>query len=211
MATEFDVIDIYDDNCVCTIPTISDSADIDPNCPSCIERSEICEWIFGCPDGSGDTQHPITGYTGGQALTDNEEINASVITQWADANIDNSDATKLKKLIVRGGISETDPTIIPGPKDAEYIGNSTQTLTMEIFPLCQGTYDFLRAMKKGGGTYPGWFKTIGGYQYGGENGICMSVTSIKFDKQVGTDTYHKAIVVMKWTAETDPPRDKCPV
>jgi len=197
---------VFDENCLCILPEMAADGDTaqNANCPECLERSEICDWYFDCEgENPGEALNIIDGWASPE---DDETVNAGSITTWISSSVSNVGAGKVRHLIVRGSQSRAEPTSIPGPKDSNYPGTATYTITLEVFPLCQKTYYGLRRMQKGG-TFPMWYQTIGGGFYGGKCGIPTSIKNIDFPKEVGLDTYTKATVTLEFKAKCDPDRD----
>lgn len=201
MARE-EILSAFDENCLCVLPEFGDDSQ-NANCPTCLEEAEICDWLFDCEGEANEAVNVIDGYVSPE---DDEIINTTAITSWLSANVSNTGAGKVRHLEARGGKTSGDPTVIQGAKRKKFIGEHVQTYTIEVFPICQKTRYGLMRMQKGG-TFPSWFKTIGGGFYGGKCGIPVSIVSVKFDHEVGEGTYTKAVVVLEVSTRCEFDRD----
>ena len=201
MARE-DILSAFDEDCLCVLPEFGDDSQ-NSNCPTCLEEAELCDWLFDCEGETGEAKNVIAGY---QSPEDDELINMTAITTWLSNNVSNTGVDKIRHLEVVGGKTSGDPTVINGAKRKKFIGDHVDTYTLEVFPLCQKTRYGLMRMQKGG-TFPSWFKSIGGGFYGGECGIPVSIVSVKFDHESGEGTYTKAVVVLEVNTSVEYDRD----
>lgn len=203
MAYNIEDIGLYQ-NCVCVIPIAGTEAQ-DPNCPTCIEKSEICDiWMDCCdPDDPRQASNPIAGWQGGAALGADETLNTTAITTWLQG-VDNQAPGAVRHFTVRGSQTDSEAEQIPLPKDLFASGDKTFTQTLEFFPLCQQTREFLRGLQCGG-TVCTWHKTIGNGFYGGEHGITAGIKNVSLPKELGG--YTKGTVTLEWKEKVDAPRD----
>lgn len=204
MAYDTTQYNLYQD-CVCEMPSMGDESQ-DPNCPTCLEESEICELYIQCvdPEDSDLALNPIGGYVDGQPLCDDEEINATAIMTWMDTAVDNSAQGAVRKITGRGTATDAEGDQTPIGKGLFIKGKKTFTVTFEVLPLCQKTRCAMLALQCGGNV-AFHYRTTGNGFYGGENGITAYVKDVSMPKEF--DSYTKATITLEWSAKTDAPRD----
>jgi len=162
----------------------------DPDCCLETELGQICGLYFDpcCKNPIGDWS-------------------AEKILAWASI-IDNSDttATNVKYVVVEGSIPKAEKVTVSLPKGKTKTVKKIYTVTAKVKCIGDGINDFMRNVEKGNTNFKFWYESLGGYFYGGNNGI--SPTSADADKIHEEDATSVSYweVVLTFEACTNPPR-----
>lgn len=188
--TWFDITCI--EECASSCPSWGGVAiETDQDCCPEQELSQICGfYIDPC------CQNPITAW------------NATAIIDWAAANVDNTDTTgtKVKYITVEGGIDQPTPVIDTLPKGKEYISAYDYSANFERRCVSDAMNDFMRHLQKGNPDACIWYETLGGYIYGGLNGIKPKTLYAVPTNGSGVDDKRIWTVVIQYRTCVDPPR-----
>ena len=160
--------------------------------------------------------------------TSQSEIDAIVVwhpelgsppTNWgnsmtpADFNIDNSDATDVAQKLFRGigDKPNNEQTSVTVNNFNEIPLNTTQTINFEILDVGDLTYDYWRRVQCGKVKPVFLFKTVGGYLYGGANGITPIKYEVNFPKDRGRESLERITMVITFENIVDPDRVPSPL
>lgn len=133
--------------------------------------------------------------------------------QVSDFNIDNSDATDVAQKLFRGvgDKPNNEQTSAPVNNFNEVILNTTQSINFEISDVGDLTYDYWRRVQCGKIKPIFLFKTVGGYLYGGANGIAPIKYEVNFPKASGRESLEKISMVITFESIVDPDRVPSPI
>lgn len=136
---------------------------------------------------------------------------APAVTEVAN-EIDNSDTTgnKSKRLVGEGEVPVPEKVTDEYPGRKNRTSFRTYTLTHTIKNLSDEQYDLLRQLQCGYTGFKIWYDTVGGWIYGGANGIDISSIDVDFPKGGGRDDKELAVITITWEADGDPARGNSP-
>lgn len=184
-----------EDACVNGLPSwsqriISDNED----CCTDQEKSQICTiWL------APDDQTPIAAWD-----------EASILA-WS-ANVDNTDTTgtKIKTLTVEGEIGKPTPNEQPLPKGKTRIEDYTYNPVFTRRCITPEINDWLREVQKGNASGRMWYQTLGGFFYGGLNGIELDKLFASPTNAGGVSDVRIWEIEPQYTICVDPPRIASP-
>ncbi len=156
------------------------------------------------------------------------EINASEIEEifmgkaddaafadWSDAaewatRLSQSATTagKIRRLSVIGDKPAPNTVKKTVSKQRELVTKRTHTINFDVDETNDDNYDAMRQVQCGG-LYLIWYKTRGGYLYGGDSGILMSLDA--FDLLARGDEDEKFQYTGTWEDKFDPERIASPI
>lgn len=122
---------------------------------------------------------------------------------WA-AVLDQAVAAKIRKLTGVGSLPAPEQEEVQISNRRKAFGLRTYQLTLNIDEFTLKNYAWARELQCGG-TKHIWFSTIGGFLFGGENGIKVTVIPPTSPMESGENVYHSIQVVLEWRASYDPP------
>lgn len=134
-------------------------------------------------------------------------VDWTLAPDWATF-IDNTDVLNAngKYLVGIGGIPAAEKTVTPFPKAQERVTNREYTLTFNVPNLPEETYDFLIDLQCGDASLQMWYQSVGGWIYGGPDGIDLKSIDVDFPKGEGAEDFDQAVITMTFDACSDPPR-----
>ena len=157
------------------------------DCPNLFE-SEICD-VYMVDSENGQPKVKPTDWTNP--------------AEWAQ-HLSQSDPGKIRKLTGIGNLPAPEQETVTISKRRKAFGMRTYTLTHEIDEFNLMNYEWARELQCGG-TKHIWPATIGGFMYGGENGIKVTVIPPNMPLESGENVYKKIQIQFEWTAKYDPP------
>jgi hypothetical protein len=128
------------------------------------------------------------------------------------AQIDNSsiDGTLSKLLSGIGGIAEPEEVVANYPKLKTKVTKYIYTMNFRILNLSEDQYDTLRQFQCGWTSFTFRYGSLGGFLYGGENGIVPKSARTIFPKGEGDTDKDECILRITWEANGDPDRNISP-
>lgn len=150
---------------------------------------------------------------------------SDVVTLVTPAEIDNTNAdnTKSRQLLVEGGIAEHEVTEVEGPNQTTLIpvGGRSYELSARVIISNQLVYEYLRSMQSGNIDFRFWYQDLATYLYGPTKttaeaateygGIRPSYVNVQFPHGEGAQDRSYAQLILRWTADADPPRVNSPI
>ena len=171
-------------------------ADINPECPGQISRSEVSEVLF---------MHPTLGV----GPTDWSDV-----TAW-EAVIDNSDTTGVgvKRIYGIGNQPEATKPEIQYSNGVLVYGEGTYTLVFTVLITDETEYELLRTFECSGTPKPKiWYVTRdNNFLYGKDLiGIQTKGVSVSLPLESGDDAQISGTITFTWSADTNPDRIASP-
>lgn len=140
---------------------------------------------------------------------------AFVPTDWESqanffASIDNADITDayIKSIVGKGSLAIQDVTTNAG-RTYQMVCRRVYTLE-HVLPVSQLVYDFSRILERNWTGFRIWYLTLGGYLYGGQNGIQVHYTSAVLAKEAEADSHEEGVLRFVWYADGSPDRAYVP-
>ena len=126
--------------------------------------------------------------------------------------IDNAsiDGTKSKKFSGIGGIAEPEEIIENYPKEKTKVTGRTYTLIYDVLNLTDDQYYTLRQFQCGWTSFRFWYVSLGGFIYGGTDGIEPKSVKATFPKDAADGAKDKCTITIVWEADGDPDRNHTP-
>ena len=130
---------------------------------------------------------------------------------WAPL-IDNTDTTGAfaKRFILEGGLDEPEVTTRDLPKRQTKTISKLFTLTGDIVFLDDLWYEFHRYLECGDTQFDIWFETVGGWLFGGPNGLEVSSMDSTLILGSGRDDVELTRFVTTWEDNGSPDRTASP-
>jgi len=159
------------------------------DCPEVIELclSEICKWMYSCPDPDDPTQ-PLFAPTDWTAEADWE---AAITAGLIGVN-------------VIGDIPEPTQDIVQISKGRQKFGTKTFTANIDIDEWTIDNYEAMRQLSCGATMY-NWFQTRSGVIFGGPTGVRADVIKANSPLTRGDNQYKRILIGLEWEAKCDPP------
>lgn len=140
---------------------------------------------------------------------------AYVPTDWEDqagffSRIDNADIADayIKAIVGRGSLQIQDIGTTAG-RTYQMICRRVYTLE-HVLPVSQLVYDFSRVLERNWTGFRIWYLTLGGYLYGGQNGIQVHFTGATLAKEAEDDSHEESVLRFVWYADGSPDRAYVP-
>jgi len=124
--------------------------------------------------------------------------------------IANDDATDafLKSIVGKGSLQVQDINTVAG-RTYQMVCRRIYTLE-HVVPISQLSYDFSRVLERNWTGFRIWFLTLGGYLYGGQNGIQVHYTGAVMTKEAEADSHEESLLRFVWYADGSPDRSFMP-
>lgn len=126
------------------------------------------------------------------------------------AAIDNADITDayIKSIVGKGSLQIQDIGTTTG---RTYQMICRRIFTLEhVAPVSQLMYDFSRVLERNWTGFRIWYLTLGGYLYGGQNGIQVHHTGATLAKEAEADSHEETTMRFVWYADGSPDRAYVP-
>jgi hypothetical protein len=178
-----------------------------PQCPEDCSNADLPNVDFSdCTDSVVDEESEITDiFLSTGAKPEDWTSTAS----W-NAILGQSGSNNIRRLT---GIGD-EP--IPEPLSRAISGGRTisenykHTINFWVDDLSDANYSFMQRLQCGG-SFRMWYQTIGGFLYGGPNGIQVNVSSAAEVLERGENSFATLQYVFKWTAGCNPDRIETPI
>lgn len=129
------------------------------------------------------------------------------LEQIVNSSIDNTFSKKFSGI---GGIAEPEEIIEVYPKKKTKVTGRIYTLVYDVLNLTQDQYNTLRQYQCGWTSFRFWYVSLGGWIYGGANGIEPISAKTTFPKDAADNAKDKCILTIVWQADGDPDRNYSP-
>lgn len=111
-----------------------------------------------------------------------------------------------KWLIGAGQVGEPQILSATFGRQDRIVTGRVYTLTMDVRPLCDSVYLYMRNLQRNWTGFRFWFYTLGGRLIGGSNGIRPRFTSASFPYTNEDGGAEVGRLVLEWKADGDPDR-----
>lgn len=124
------------------------------------------------------------------------------VSSW-ETVINNSGTTAAdgKYLVGRGGIPVADKTTVELFKNKDRTTKRSYSLSLSVLNMSDLHYEFLRAAQCGDTSIRFWLETVGGYIFGGPNGISPSLVDADMPLSDARDEYERGVLLLNWDAD----------
>lgn len=159
------------------------------DCVDAVEllESEICTIVYSCPD-PDDPSKPL--YKPND-WTNTADIEAAIVAGAVKIN-------------VIGDLAEPTQETITISKGRQKVGKKTFVLNADIDEASIVNYDEMRKLECGATLFI-WYGTLGGWFFGGENGVRVDVTRANMPLTRGENQYKRILLGVTWDSTCHPP------
>jgi hypothetical protein len=124
----------------------------------------------------------------------------------------NTDGTKVKYLVGRGGMAAPEKTELSVFKRKTKVVNRRFTLTLTVDNMTDANYEFLRKLQCGDTSGTFYFEDVADFIYGPEGGITPRSVDVDFIHGEGDDDVQSAQVIIVFDSnDGNPPRFSNPL
>ena len=147
-----------------------------------------------------------------QATTTPTAFTTAAMLNYFNAEVDNSNTnnTKVRWLVIEGGVPVPNETIQELSKNREKVTKRTYTLSGRIANLSDQNREFLRYMQSGGTGFTFWYGTTGGKMFGKVDGIAPSKVSATLPLGEGREDTEIGNIILTFESDIDPERINSP-
>jgi hypothetical protein len=191
-------------------------AQSDHVCPACAECTslEMPTFVFNeCAPQQNESEICAIYITIEDPLNPGEALGGPTdwtqTADWATA-IHNTTADKVRKLTVIGDLPEPEQEIRIVSKRRRVFGTKVFNLNATVDDVTDENYEAMQALECGY-VVRIWYETIGGYLYGGAQGVRASIVKANAPLDRGQNTFERIEYGFLFEASCHPPRIETPI